>query len=223
MRPLQNARFVVAASRQSAAFCFIFLPATNPQSGRPSCVLWLQALGVKPSARMALLVSGPMDASFNCGNCFHQLRQVKPRVEMLHRRAAGERDPVRAVLQQIRARAGRVLRFGDGAVNRRCRPRWRRVLPAHAANRDSPPRRAAGRFSDFRRSRIWQTPRRFLRPSASSGVKSTCRCSSRNFAAVAGPTAAMRAPPRSRRSWKRLKNKSKNAVTPFALVNTSQS
>ena len=39
-----------------------------------------------------------------------------------------------------------------------------------------------------------------LEASASSGIKSTCRCSSFNLAAVAGPIAAMRTPPISRKS-----------------------
>ena len=58
---------------------------------------------------------------------------------------------------------------------------------------------------------------------ASSGIRSTCKWSSLSLFAVAGPTAAMRAPPRSRMSWNCLKKYSKNLLTPLGLVNTNQS
>ena len=57
-----------------------------------------------------------MVASFICGNFRKQGRQIEAGVEMLDGRAAGEGEPIGAVLAQPGRSAGGVLGFGHGLI-----------------------------------------------------------------------------------------------------------
>ena len=59
----------------NAAYAFVAL---SSPAIKPSVVCSLaSSAGLRPSAVMALVVYGPMDASFSCGNCFTSFGKSK--------------------------------------------------------------------------------------------------------------------------------------------------
>ena len=216
-----------AAPRGNQGYGFFRDPggsvARSSSAIKPSVVCsFASSAGSNFKARMALLVSGPMDASLICGNFFSILGKskrawkcstVEPLVKVIQSAPS---------FQQAFARAGQILRFGDGLVNRRCRPRWRRVPQRVAAGRSSPPRRAAGTFSGFH-ALIFREGLGDL--CAGAFVRRQIHLQMQ-FPQFGRRGRADRGDPRAAdvaQVLESFEKKSKNAVTPFALVNTSQS
>ena len=173
---------------------------------------------------MALLVSGPMEASLICGiSCASNGFKSKRAWKILDGRTAGEGDPIRAFFQQARGGAVAVLGFGHGFVAGDVIHDGAHLLQFVGQVRGWPLRRATEGFSGSRCSHISRWRRRFLTADKFLGHQIHLEMQFAQFGGGGRADGGDAHAADVAQVLEDLEEKFKKGVTPLGLVKTSQS